>query len=474
MENIIFGIITVLVCCVGFSMSYYYFKKQNWFVAVFLIIVCGLILRIYVGTDLFLHEWDERYHALVAKNLIQHPFKPTLYDNPVLPYDYKNWIGNHTWLHKQPLPLWAMAFSIKIFGVNEISLRIPSIVLSTIAIYLTFYIARYLFNNKIALLAAFLHSIHGLIIETTGGRVATDHIDIFFLFFIELAVFLSIIFIERKKYYWNILVGISIGLAILCKWLPALIVLPIWLLLAYRDKSFSHKAILANLILILIICLITFLPWQIYIYYHFPLEAKWEQQFNLRHITEILEDHSGSWYYYLDKIRIIFGEIIYLPLIWLCYSLWKRKDVAFYVLAVWLFLPVLFFSFVKTKMQGYILFTAPAIFIITSCFFWWCIENREKYKHKWLLNIILILLIVLPIRYAIERIKPFTNKERNPQWAKDLRKLKMKISNEKTVVFNVERPIEAMFYTDFICYSQIPTKEEIENLKQQGFNVIIN
>ncbi len=38
-----------------------------------------------------LHDWDERYHALVAKNMIEQPFKPMLYKNPVLPYDYKDW-----------------------------------------------------------------------------------------------------------------------------------------------------------------------------------------------------------------------------------------------------------------------------------------------------------------------------------------------------------------------------------------------
>ncbi|MEZ4885885.1 MAG: glycosyltransferase family 39 protein [Chitinophagales bacterium] len=118
------------------------------------ILVLGLLLRMYVATDLYVHEWDERYHALVAKNLIQHPLTPTLYENPVLSYNYKGWTTNHVWLHKQPVALWCMALSMKVFGVNEIALRLPSILFSVLGIWLTFQIALLLFGRKVAFIAA--------------------------------------------------------------------------------------------------------------------------------------------------------------------------------------------------------------------------------------------------------------------------------------------------------------------------------
>ncbi len=110
---------------------------------------CGLILRVYVSADLFLHECDERYHALVGKNLIQDLLKPTLYNNPVLPFDFKDWTANQIWLHKQPFPVWTMALIMWLFGVNEIALPLPSILLTTIGVWLTFYIASYFFNKKV-------------------------------------------------------------------------------------------------------------------------------------------------------------------------------------------------------------------------------------------------------------------------------------------------------------------------------------
>ena len=102
MDDINLGIITVLLCIAGYSFAWKYQSKDKYTIAISLLIISGLILRIYTSADFFLHSWDEMYHALVAKNLIKHPLLPTLYDNPVLPYDFKAWVQNHVWLHKQP------------------------------------------------------------------------------------------------------------------------------------------------------------------------------------------------------------------------------------------------------------------------------------------------------------------------------------------------------------------------------------
>ena len=58
-----------------------------------------------------------------------------------------------------------------------------------------------MYSQRVGFIAAFLFSIHGLIIELSAGRVATDSIDIFFLFFIELAVYLTLRFAKPEKIY---------------------------------------------------------------------------------------------------------------------------------------------------------------------------------------------------------------------------------------------------------------------------------
>lgn len=437
-------------------------------------ILSALCLYLYVSADFFLHHWDERYHALVAKNLLHHPLLPTLYNNPVLPYDFRDWQANHIWLHKQPLALWGMAGSMWLFGVHELAVRLPSIVLVSIAIYLVFSVGSYLFSRKTGYLAAFLFSINGLLLSLVGGRKATDHVDVFFMFFILLSVYMSIKYCKQEKFIYSVLAGITIGLAVLSKWLPALIVLPIWLLLAWDSGKFSPKTIVAHFIVILISLTAVFLPWQLYIFTAFPQEAAWESSYNFHHLSKGLEGHSGSIFYYLNRIRINYGELIYLPLGWFVWRYLRNwEDKRQLAVLVWFLVPFLFFSLAQTKMQAYLFITAPALFFMTAEFFSALVRLKDQYRFKWIINLVLALLLILPIRYGVERLTVFEFKQRNPQWVRDLRNLKNE-NFKHGVLFNYNRPIEAMFYTDLTVYPTFPSVDTISALQQQGFTIMIN
>ena len=474
MNNLIFGVLALIFSSTLYYWSWRYQQRERYWPAITLIIAGGLGLYFYTSADFFLHYWDERYHALVAKNLLNHPLIPTLYDTPVLPYDFRDWQANHIWLHKQPLALWGMAGSMWLFGVNEIALRIPSIALVAVAIYLVFAIGSYLFSKKTGYLAAFLFSMNGLLIPLLSGRKATDHVDIFFLFFILLSIYLTVQFCRKENPLYSFLIGFSIGLAILSKWLPALIVLPIWLLLVGDSEKFSLKVTITNLGIILVTLTITFLPWQLYIFSVFPQEAAWESNYNFHHLIEGLEGHSGSVFYYLNRIRINYGEYIYLPLGWFTWKSLKdisnRKRLA---VLIWFMVPFLFFSMAKTKMQAYLLFAAPALFYMTAEFFYALVGLRDRYRYRWVFNVILVLIIILPIRYCVERLTVFEFMDRNPQWVIDLRNLN-KEKFESGVLFNYDHPIEAMFYTDLTVYPGLPTNDDIKNLRQQGYTIIVN
>ncbi len=474
MQNILFGSVTILICLSLYFFAYKNFKQEKYGLSILFIVISGCLLYFFSASDFFLHAWDERYHALVAKNLINHPLLPTLYDRPILDYDYRMWVGNHIWVHKQPLPLWLMAASLKIVGINEIALRLPSILFSSIGIFLTYRIADFFYDKKVGLFAAFLFSINGLIIELTAGRVATDHVDVIFLFFILLAIYLITVFVAKKKVIYTLLIGVCVGAAILTKWLPALIVLPIWLLILIDSKAFSLKAILFHGAVLSSTIVLIALPWQLYIYSAFPLEAAHEASFNWRHFTEVLDEQGGSPLYFLNRIRINYGELIYLPLIWFFWKLYKDpKDLKKLALVIWFLVPIVFFSIAKTKMQGYILFTSPALFIITAAFFFQILQYKKQGEKKWLANIGLLVFIVLPFRYGIERMKPFENRDRNPQWTVDLKELH-KENIENGILFNYERPIEAMFYTDLVVYDKLPSLEKLFELKKEGHQILIN
>jgi len=452
---------------IGFSI--YLRQKNNSKLAILFLCFAAVLLRIFVSKDGFLHEWDERYHALVAKNMLDDFLTPMLYKNPILPYDFKQWASNHIWVHKQPLPLWSMALSLKIFGVSTFAIRIPSIILSTILVPVVYEIGRMMYNRKVAYYAAFLCAIHGLIIEQTGGRVATDHIDIFFLCFIAFAVLTTLKFHASNHIKYLFFTAIFTACAILSKWLPALIVLPIWCLSAnVNDRNW--KSILVQLLGLSFLIAVLVIPWQLYIHQRWPLEAAWESSYNRLHIFEALGSEKGGPFYHVIKLTIIFGAFIIVPLLWLLWKSITTKNKNLWILSVWIFIPLLFFSFVKTKMQGYLLFTAPAIFVLTAFFTVYLRRINLKDKFKMPVYILILLLFSFPLIYSIDRLKIMENNSQEGQSFKT----EYAQYDEKTIIFNEPRSIEAMFYSNCAAvYPYTPSKAYLSKLKADGYRFII-
>ena len=50
---------------------YFYYVRGNIKIALIFLLISAFLLRLLmISLDPFLHEWDERFHALVAKNMI--------------------------------------------------------------------------------------------------------------------------------------------------------------------------------------------------------------------------------------------------------------------------------------------------------------------------------------------------------------------------------------------------------------------
>ena len=72
------------------------YKKEAFYL---LLLSAFLIRLLMISLDPFLQNWDERFHALVAKNMMEHPFKPMLIAHPVFPYHYQERWNSHIWVH---------------------------------------------------------------------------------------------------------------------------------------------------------------------------------------------------------------------------------------------------------------------------------------------------------------------------------------------------------------------------------------
>jgi 4-amino-4-deoxy-L-arabinose transferase len=53
-----------------------FYKKQDRLSLVVLCLAAMVLRYHYITLDAFLNDWDERFHALVAKNMMTQPFAP--------------------------------------------------------------------------------------------------------------------------------------------------------------------------------------------------------------------------------------------------------------------------------------------------------------------------------------------------------------------------------------------------------------
>ncbi len=378
-------------------------------------------------------------------------------------------------MHKPPLTLWLQAASMKTFGVHEFALRLPSVLLSTAAVIVTFHIGAILATPGVGLLAAIFQTFNGFLVDLASGRRVSDHVDTLLIFLFELGILLALKGTRRNGLAAGIGLGAACGLAYLTKSFPALLMLPVWAAMRWHTvplPSLARELGIAGVVAALVAA-----PWTIYTAFVFPLESSHERAEALRRITEVLESQGGPPWRYLAEMPRHFGELIYLPVAIAIWSVLRsRSGGDRRALLLWAAIPYLVFSACATKAPGYVMVAAPALFLVQADVWLWLWQKRltgAQPATRILFGVILLALAVLPARYLLEPTGPLEQRERNPRWVRDLRRLNTRIGAGNAVVFNVEKSIDAMFYTPYVVYPHLPSAAEAQTLQQRGYRVYV-
>jgi len=351
----------------------------------------------------YLNLWDEQFHALVAKNLIDNPLKPTLYQETPLEFNYKSWIANHIWLHKPPLSLWQIAVSIKVFGVNYFAVRVPSIIMHALLVFPIHSIGKTIWNEKTGYYAALVFSFLNFPLELVAGYQTSDHVDMAFMFYITMSIWAWIKFYETRRPRWIVVLGLFVGLAILTKWLVGLLVFAGIgsALIGDSELRKSWQFWKYLLLSVSLICILV-LPWHVFAYLNFPQEYLHEFQYNTQHFYTIVEGHGGGYWYYWKNLFTLYGSADLLPYL-ILFSLvfvWKfvrHKNYALFLL-VMIICPYAFFTLAETKMPAFTAIVIPLIILVTCAFvggildFYQSKSYRWQAFSKWLLLPVLLLL----------------------------------------------------------------------------------
>ena len=489
-------IIPFIISAIIILASIFTFQTDNKRLALILLFFGSLALGYFIANlDHFLILWDEQYHALVAKNMMSNPFKPMLYSTPLLDYDYKSWTNNHVWLHKQPLFLWQIALSLKLFGINQLSVRIPSILMHSLATLMIYRVGKLANNANTGFYGALFFTVAYYPLELVTGKFATDHNDIAFLFYITASIWSWFEYMKSKKGYWLILIGVFSGCAVLVKWIMGLLVYAVWMI----SKIVSDKGNLLRIksyfpiLLSLLISVLVFLPWQIFILNQYPLEAKYEFSLNAQHFFIPIEGHAGNIWFHFDAIKHLYGSgdaVPFLLIIGLFFlvrntvSTWYRVAMVSSIIITYGF-----YTVVATKMTSYCMIVSPFGFLALGALTDSVInylKKKVRYKQFELLFTSISLISICYLLLDFSRIqnyhtdwKPDDNSNRKAEVneMRFINKLKGCLQDEKYVVFNsnvrANGNIPVMFYTNFIAYDFIPDQKQIENIRMQSYQIAV-
>lgn len=337
----------------------------------------GVVLRYYFATlDPFLHDWDERFHALVAKNLAQHWLKPTLIEHHILANVREEWTDKHIWLHKQPLFLWQMALSIRMFGATEFAVRLPSLIMTSMLILVVYQIGRMVFDPIAGFISAFILSCYQPLLEMNSGMMGMEHNDIAFLFYVTLSIWAWVSFEQRGRQRYLLMMGAFAGCAVLCKWLTGMLVFSGFAFYhLFLHKDLFTTATLKNLAKALAVCFLVFLPWQIFILCRYPVEAHFEYAYNSKHFFQVVEGHEHERWFYIHILPEYYRGLQYLIGLSMVVSLIFARRLRLTAALSFMFLLVYcFFTVAQTKLPSYVMVVMPLGLILLSAVIGWALR----------------------------------------------------------------------------------------------------
>lgn len=454
--------------------------------AIGLLTSAALLLRLFAATlDPFLNDWDEVYHAVVARNMAEHPLSPMLFKEASLPTT-TSWAEQHFWLHKPPFFLWQMALCIKILGPIPLAVRLPSILWTVLMVPAVWRIGTLLRNERTGLVAAHMIAFSYLLQELVAGSINTDHNDAVFIGLIACTTWIWLEYVRRPSPWLAVAVGIMSAFAILTKWyIGGLLFLPFGLSIAFnrfkRDElmHFGMAAFAA---------IIPVGAWLWHINRWFPVESSYEVHENWLRWSTPIEGHQGGPLFHLDVIVDLIPPLtwcILLPV--LTWLIWRVQATSHRILLVSTVAAVhLFFLLAQTKMVCYTMVLLPFYCVAMGNAL---VDISDRFSHALLAKTILVLSTVMLSYFSLDmsRIIARRSFQESPvlvtRWRKEnievmdnLPKLARFLNRyPKAILFNMPRNqnYRFMFAFGIDSWPRPPKPEDVLRLKEMGYTVFV-
>ncbi|MGB3759801.1 MAG: glycosyltransferase family 39 protein [Rivularia sp. (in: cyanobacteria)] len=218
-------------------------------------------------------------------------------------YDSGDWINPWgTPHHKTPGFYWSIAVFYSLFGISEISVRLPSMVGGILSVLLVYEIGKLLLNKKVAWLAAAILSVEFLWLQYS--RLGTPDVSMVFLVLVGILSLLKAELNPKHRYIWGLIAGFSFSLGFLFR--SFMIFLPIVALSPYLILQHRRHNHLANPMLYVgfLLGLAPTIIWLRLSYLRFGGDS-FAKLINFVTKLNSSERHNNNWIYYFWNVPII-------------------------------------------------------------------------------------------------------------------------------------------------------------------------
>jgi 4-amino-4-deoxy-L-arabinose transferase-like glycosyltransferase len=310
--------------------------------------------------------------------------------------DRHDWItptlGGHPWLEKPPLYYWQAMLVYSVFGVSDMSARIPSTLDATllvVAVYLFFRKFRHGVEVDAALITASCAGVIGY------ARAASMDMALCTAFSVGMLAWWA--WRESGKRIHLALFYLCMALGMLAKG-PVAPFLAAVVIVLFAAATHEWRTILGTLWFpgILLFGAVA-LPWYLAVQLRNPqFFREFILEHNLARFSTNLYHHPEPFWYYVPVMAlalipwIVFIVAAFVELLrtWWMNRKFSRAESDFELqfnvfAASWLIVPVLFFSISQSKLPGYILPAVPAGAILLADYLHRHIEREERVS-KWI------------------------------------------------------------------------------------------
>lgn len=326
-----------------------------------------LLLLLFQNDSVALWDEDEAAYAAFGAEMLE----TGDWVNPAF-----TWSEIH---RKTPFHFWSIAVSYSIFGVNTFALRLPTVLAILLTLLAIWRLGGPIFGEMESRLAALLLGC-SLAVPTLAKIAFTDA---WLVFFESLSLLLLFRFMQHPRWTWSLAFWISIGLGVLVKGPPILILSGgVWLYLAIlhpeRKRIWSTQPWLGLPLALLPFGLWVWASWARDDGQFLTFLYEW---YVVARIDGNVLGQTGPPGYHLAVALIAFLPFLpFFPaaLIDLAKKAWRRNAQASY-LAAWLLFGWLFYEAMSSKLPSYALGAHPAFaFALAQCMLRW--EKEGAYQ----------------------------------------------------------------------------------------------